>query len=204
MSGAPRHGDGRATTHGHQNSCARSSPLSVAYLAARSDGLRLRGRAAAAAPRVRPVARRGRARRRLCRLGSWRFSARTPCARIIASRCHVTQVPANPICWSLTLLHPASVSAFGCGYFDDAGDVPGEPVLMYTLRGEWTPAERAGGADVAAAEGDGGAVSFLKEYTSPALFGDAPVVRYEGRLVRGRGATGACVRARALTWRTRE
>jgi hypothetical protein len=79
-------------------------------------------------------------------------------------------VPANPILWSLTLLHPAAVSAFGCGYFDDAGDVPGEAILFYMLRGEWAP--------------DTGALSLLKSYTSANLLGVAPHVRYEGRLVR--------------------
>jgi len=76
---------------------------------------------------------------------------------------------------------------------DDCGDVPGEPVLMYTLRGEWQPGDAGGsGAGAGGASSDGGAVSFVKEYTSPALFGVGPSVRYDGRLVRyaaGRGRT---------------
>ena len=96
------------------------------------------------------------------------------------------QVPVNPIVWSLTLLHPSTVSAFGAGFFEDAGDVPGEPVLMYTLRGEWQPGDAGGGggAGGASSEADGGAVRLVKEYTSPSLFGVGPTVRYDGRLVR--------------------
>ncbi len=83
---------------------------------------------------------------------------------------HLSDVPTNPITWALTLLDPsaAALSAFGCGFFDDAGDVPGEPVLMYTLRGEWAP--------------DSGDVALLKEYTGAAA--GAGSVRYAGRLVR--------------------
>eukprot|EP00854_Cymbomonas_tetramitiformis_P027534 gene27534-33966_t len=41
-------------------------------------------------------------------------------------------VPTNPIKWSLTLSpSQGEVSAFGAGYFDDAADVPGQPVLFY-------------------------------------------------------------------------
>ncbi len=108
-------------------------------------------------------------------------------------------VPANPILWSLTLLHPAAVSCFGCGYFDDAGDVPGEAILFYMLRGEWAP--------------DTGALSLLKSYTSANLLGVAPHVRYEGRLVRRTRACCArrcehsalwrCVALRALSQLTR-
>ena len=55
---------------------------------------------------------------------------------------------------------------------------------MYTLRGEWHPAEAsAGGAQ------DGGAVRLVKEYTSPSLAGVA--IRYEGRLVRLRRSSAA-------------
>ena len=31
------------------------------------------------------------------------------------------------------------VSAFGAGYFDDAADVPGTPVLFFALRGNFRP-----------------------------------------------------------------
>jgi hypothetical protein len=41
----------------------------------------------------------------------------------------------NPIRWSLSLCAGAAVSAFGAGYFDDAADVPGQPVLHFGLRG---------------------------------------------------------------------
>jgi hypothetical protein len=47
-----------------------------------------------------------------------------------------SEVPANPITWSLVLLPGSGVelSAFGGGYFDDCGDVPGQPV-----RTNWPP-----------------------------------------------------------------
>ena len=93
----------------------------------------------------------------------------------------------NPIVWSLTLLHPAAVTAFGCGFFDDAGDVPGAPVLIYTLRGEWQPPVAAGAGGAGGAQ-DYGAVSLVKEYTAPELFGVGPTVRYDGRLARAPGA----------------
>ena len=101
----------------------------------------------------------------------------------------------NPIVWSLTLLHPSAVSAFGCGFFEDAGDVPGEPVLMYTLRGEWQPSDAgSGGAGAGGVSSlDFGAVSFVKEYTSPSLFGFGPTVRYDGRLVRALRRGKRCV-----------
>ena len=88
----------------------------------------------------------------------------------------------------------AAVSAFGCGYFDDAGDIPGQLVLMYMLRGEWQPAEPAGAGGAAGAGGgslDGGVVSLEKQYTAPELFGVGPMVRYDGRLVRR--ASGRCL-----------
>jgi len=70
------------------------------------------------------------------------------------------EIAVNPIQWSLALVEPtavappgpanappgsadappgsaASPSAFGAGFFDDAADVPGSPVLFYTLRGAW-------------------------------------------------------------------
>lgn len=51
------------------------------------------------------------------------------------------EVATNPIQWSLSLLeaNTASPSAFGAGFFDDAGDVPGSPVLIFTLVGAWDP-----------------------------------------------------------------
>ncbi len=72
----------------------------------------------------------------------------------------------NPITWSLSLLRGAAVSAFGAGFFDDAGDIPGQPVLLFTLRGTWAP--------------DTGVVRLTKAYP------DAPgvTVSYEGRLRR--------------------
>lgn len=96
----------------------------------------------------------------------------------------------NPITWSLTLLHHAAISAFGAGYFDDAGDVPGTTVLMYTLRGEWQPAEPSAAGGAGGGSVDGGTVRLEKQYTAPELFGIGPIVRYDGRLVR-RGAPAA-------------
>ena len=108
----------------------------------------------------------------------------------------------NPIVWSLTLLHPAAVTAFGAGYLEDSADVPGEPTLLYTLRGEWQPAAPAGEGGAGGAGGDGaegGTVHLVKQYTTPALFGIGPTVHYDGRLVRlaaSRAAAGADVACR--------
>lgn len=61
------------------------------------------------------------------------------------------EVAVNPIQWSLALVEPIASrspgpslstiapSAFGAGFFDDAADVPGSPVLFFTLRGTWDP-----------------------------------------------------------------
>jgi hypothetical protein len=50
-------------------------------------------------------------------------------------------VQTNPIRWSLSLCAGAAVSAFGAGYFDDAADVPGQPVLHFGLRGAFRDGE---------------------------------------------------------------
>eukprot|EP00802_Teleaulax_amphioxeia_P013240 Tamp_13289.p3 GENE.Tamp_13289~~Tamp_13289.p3 ORF type:complete len:148 (+),score=28.62 Tamp_13289:191-634(+) len=53
-------------------------------------------------------------------------------------------VPVNPIKWSLSLCPGAGpVSAFGAGFFDDAGDIPGQPVLFFLLKGQFDPATLA-------------------------------------------------------------
>eukprot|EP00035_Acanthoeca_spectabilis_P006808 m.129479 g.129479 ORF g.129479 m.129479 type:complete len:649 (+) comp13676_c0_seq1:70-2016(+) len=49
------------------------------------------------------------------------------------------EVPLNPVKWCLT--HSSDPvdgrpSIYGVGFFDDAGDFPGQPVLFYTLRGD--------------------------------------------------------------------
>jgi fatty acid CoA ligase FadD9 len=41
-------------------------------------------------------------------------------------------IPTNPIRWALAVVGGC---AFGAGYFDDAGDVPGQPVLHFSLFG---------------------------------------------------------------------
>jgi len=49
-------------------------------------------------------------------------------------------IPANPVNWSLALVKPhlsvETPCAFGCGFFNDSGDVPDQPVLFYTLFGK--------------------------------------------------------------------
>ena len=102
-------------------------------------------------------------------------------------------VPTNPIKWALTLLRPetgAAVSAFGGGCFEDAGDVPGSPVLLFVLSGTWEPSSEAGASAAASAISDGGVVCLTKRYCSPAV---PPTlsVRYDGRL--SREADGAWV-----------
>lgn len=46
----------------------------------------------------------------------------------------VTDCPVNPITWVLSIVRETG-DAFGCGFFDDAGDIPNQPLLFYTLRG---------------------------------------------------------------------
>ena len=43
----------------------------------------------------------------------------------------------NPIRWALSLATDTArkASAVGAGFFEDAGDVPGQPVLTFGLRG---------------------------------------------------------------------
>eukprot|EP00281_Chroomonas_sp_CCMP1168_P022025 CAMPEP_0206232296 /NCGR_PEP_ID=MMETSP0047_2-20121206/11336_1 /ASSEMBLY_ACC=CAM_ASM_000192 /TAXON_ID=195065 /ORGANISM="Chroomonas mesostigmatica_cf, Strain CCMP1168" /LENGTH=145 /DNA_ID=CAMNT_0053656015 /DNA_START=98 /DNA_END=535 /DNA_ORIENTATION=+ len=56
-----------------------------------------------------------------------------------------SDVPVNPIKWALSLCPDPSggaISAFGAGYFDDAGDIPGQPVLFYTLQGTFDQAAK--------------------------------------------------------------
>ncbi|MDP2439104.1 MAG: SDR family oxidoreductase [archaeon] len=53
-------------------------------------------------------------------------------------------IPSNPIRWSLFMgpsppassLPASSMLIFGSGYFDDSADVPGKPLLFFTLKGE--------------------------------------------------------------------
>lgn len=75
-------------------------------------------------------------------------------------------IPVNPCFWSLCIVPSARV-VFGAGYFDDAGDVPGRPLLRFLLAG--TVAQ------------DDGRLIFRKIY-EPSV-ADAPVVHYEARVV---------------------
>mmetsp|Transcript_38834 Transcript_38834/g.99210 ORF Transcript_38834/g.99210 Transcript_38834/m.99210 type:complete len:152 (-) Transcript_38834:21-476(-) len=85
-------------------------------------------------------------------------------------------VPVNPIKWSLSLLTPeggggsGAVSAFGAGFFDDSGDIPGMQILHYTINGKF---------DV-----ESGGVSLKKQYVSRLVPEDL-VVKYEGKLTIG-------------------
>lgn len=69
----------------------------------------------------------------------------------------------NPITWALSsrtqdsLEHAAAPAVFGCGFFDDSGDVPGMPVLFYTLT--YDPDHDAATGARAAAAADGGSGS---------------------------------------------
>lgn len=74
-------------------------------------------------------------------------------------------LPTNPAFWSLSIL-PSVRLVFGAGFFDDAGDVPGRPMLRFTLKG------------VVDANG---VVRFRKVYEP--LVTDAPIVEYEARLL---------------------
>uniref|UniRef100_A0A7S0J060 Lipocalin-like domain-containing protein n=1 Tax=Calcidiscus leptoporus TaxID=127549 RepID=A0A7S0J060_9EUKA len=81
-------------------------------------------------------------------------------------------VPVNPITWSLALL-PSQAgqapNAFGGGYFDDAGDIPGSPVLLFTLDGKYDAAT--------------GTVQLTKRYVSHNI-PEILVVQYAGTLSR--------------------
>jgi hypothetical protein len=61
---------------------------------------------------------------------------------VVRRRCRQPH-PLGPV--PAVALH-AAVLAFGVGYFDDAADVPGEPVLFFALCGsvEWDGAVRLG------------------------------------------------------------
>lgn len=91
--------------------------------------------------------------------GAW-CGAATPAAELAPFG-----IPVNPCFWSLSVVTAARV-VFGAGYFDDAGDVPGRPLLRFLLAG--TVAED-------------GRVVFRKIY-EPSV-ADAPLVHYEARVV---------------------
>ena len=78
------------------------------------------------------------------------------------------EVPVNPIKWSLSLCPAAAgPSAFGAGFFDDAADVPGQPVLLFVLKGEFVP--------------ETSSVKITKEYCNRNI-PEALKVEYEGKL----------------------
>jgi hypothetical protein len=78
------------------------------------------------------------------------------------------EVPVNPIKWSLTLCPAAAgPSAFGAGFFDDAGDIPGQPVLFFVLKGEFVP--------------ETSSVKITKEYCNRNI-PEALKVEYDGKL----------------------
>mmetsp|Transcript_11844 Transcript_11844/g.30906 ORF Transcript_11844/g.30906 Transcript_11844/m.30906 type:complete len:137 (-) Transcript_11844:499-909(-) len=82
------------------------------------------------------------------------------------------RLPTSPVCHTDT---PAnSPTLFGGGFFDDAGDLPGSPVIFFTLRGKWDALTNA--------------VLFTKHYESAKV----PVeltVEYKGHL-QPRGPDG--------------
>ena len=80
--------------------------------------------------------------------------------------------PVNPINWSLALVpdQPANgPSAFGAGFFSDAGDIPDSPVLTFTIMGKWDAVT--------------GAVSLTKSYTNRNIPEELKV-EYTGQLHR--------------------
>ncbi|KAJ1620609.1 hypothetical protein T492DRAFT_1076900 [Pavlovales sp. CCMP2436] len=92
--------------------------------------------------------------------------------------------PSNPIRWSLTLLQPTGPlpadpasapttgvpSVFGAGYFDDSGDIPGSPVLFFTLRGHWRPLSND--------------LEFVKTYDAQEVTADLTIL-YRAKLAAG-------------------
>mmetsp|Transcript_4933 Transcript_4933/g.17141 ORF Transcript_4933/g.17141 Transcript_4933/m.17141 type:complete len:255 (+) Transcript_4933:50-814(+) len=104
------------------------------------------------------------------------------------------EVATNPIQWSLTLRTRSegdselSPTAFGSGFFDDSGDIAGEPVLFYILRGSWDPPSpaSAGSSSSSATPPAGplkplGRVHLTKQYEH-AKVPNALVIIYEGEL----------------------
>ncbi len=99
-------------------------------------------------------------------------------------------VPANPIRWSLVLLPTApgsaAPSAFGGGFFDDAGDVPGTPVLLFTLDGTYDEPT--------------GSVSITKRYVARAVPEELTVL-YTGKLeIKQSGEGGGDVATLTGSW----
>src|SRR5690606_38231243 len=45
-------------------------------------------------------------------------------------------IPVNPIDWSFSIF---GTEVFGCGFVTESGDVPGHPILFYTLEGKFNP-----------------------------------------------------------------
>merc|ERR1719399_1753396 len=91
-------------------------------------------------------------------------------------------VPTNPIRWSLSAVPhqpPPAPTLWGSGFFDDSGDVPGEPCLFYVLKGSFTPD---------AGDGSVGAVEFSKQYVSMQVPAGL-TVQYRGRLARHEDGT---------------
>ena len=76
-------------------------------------------------------------------------------------------VPVNPIKWALSLGGDGAPSAYGGGFFDDSDDIPGQPVLLFSLRGRFSPAERR--------------LTLTKSYASPSV-PDCLVVHYDAML----------------------
>ena len=82
---------------------------------------------------------------------------------------------------SLSLVRPDTdvpVSAFGAGYLADCADIPGEPLLMYSLRGVWEPASAVGQ--------NFGRIVLVKAYMHPSAAGVE--VTYEGFLFHRDGS----------------
>ena len=77
------------------------------------------------------------------------------------------EVAVNPIKWSLSLVEGDTVSVFGGGYFDDAGDIPGCPVLFFHLAGHW--------------DAETGSLEFEKVYDASKVPSELRVL-YKGKL----------------------
>ena len=104
-----------------------------------------------------------------------------------APHASLPDVPTNPIKWSLSLVRPEAglaVTAFGGGVFEDAADIPGNPVILFVLSGTWEPGDAAGSS---AAASDNGAVRLTKQYVSAGVPASL-TVRYDGRLSKEDGA----------------
>jgi len=99
-------------------------------------------------------------------------------------------VSVNPIKWSLSLLPGEKMGVIGAGFFDDAGDIQGHPVLTFIIEGQFEKDKEivdeknssACASRCEKAKYSMGSVKFTKKYTGVASFMS---VDYEAKITIG-------------------